>query len=419
MFGYNTAEYLKDMGTPERMLEVEHDWQTGKILRSIYEFKQKAIFLDRDGVINEERSFINKPEDLIIFDFTASALCKINQSDYKAIIVSNQSVIARNLCTLEELQVIHNKLETELGKNRAKLDAIYYCPHHPDKGYPEERSEYKIDCECRKPKPGMLLEAAADFNLDLSNSFIIGDNDRDIQAGINAGCTTVGVMTGYGLRKSKSLPDFFFENLAEATDFLIDEPLKKVYEQVMALKKKLPLIISIGGNARSGKSTLASYLKWKFEQEGRSVLKIELDHWIVPENKRQDCKDVFDRFRLNDIETDIRKIMGGTRIQMDTYANHPDRKSVSLNYQYERQDIIIIEGVVALSSEVIRNISDIKIFVEINAAKQFERFTKYYQWRGRNISDIEKLYRQRTGDEYGIIEKDTKFADIVITSATL
>jgi len=353
MFGYNTSEYLKDIGTPERIAEVEKDWQTGKIDRSSYEFKQKAIFLDRDGVINEEISFISKPDDLILYDFTPAALRKINQSDYKAIVVTNQSVIARNLCTPEELKIIHNKMETDLGKEKAKLDAIYFCPHHPDKGYAGERTEYKVDCLCRKPKPGMLLEASLDFNLDLSASFIIGDNDRDVLAGKNAHCTTVGVMTGFGLKKSTVRPDFFFENLAEAVDYIINEPHKEIFNKVITMLPKYPALITIGGNARSGKSTLASYLKWKFEREGHKVLKIELDNWILPEEERQNCKDVFDRFRLESINSDIQQIMAGMEVKMTTYINHPNRKSTEINYQYKGEEIVIIEGVVALSSETI------------------------------------------------------------------
>jgi D,D-heptose 1,7-bisphosphate phosphatase len=419
IYGYNTAEYLKDIGTPERIAEVEHDWQSGKINRSSYEFKQKAIFLDRDGVINEEISFISKPEELILYDFTAAALRKINGSDYKAIVVTNQSVIARNLCTLEELKNIHNKMETDLGKEKARLDAIYYCPHHPDKGYAGERSEYKVDCSCRKPKPGMLLDAAADFNLDLSTSFIIGDNDRDVLAGRSAHCTTVGVMTGFGLKRSAVRPDFFFENLAEAVDYIIKEPHREIFEKIKARSTMSPTVITIGGNARSGKSTLASYLKWKFELEGRKVLKIELDNWILPEDKRQDCKDVFDRFRLGDIVKDLQQIISGSEVRMSTYINHPERKSMEINYLFNGEDIVIIEGVVALSNEIIRELSQVKIFVEIGKQEHIQRIKKYYQWRGKSTSDIEKLYNVRMADEYGIIEKDLTFADIVVTSTPL
>ena len=104
--------------------------------------------------------------------------------------ITNQPVVARGLCGIEDVENIHKKMETLLGKEGAYLDAIYYCPHHPHKGYEGERPELKIDCDCRKPKPGMLLKAAADFNIDLSRSWMVGDGENDVKAGLNAGCKT-------------------------------------------------------------------------------------------------------------------------------------------------------------------------------------------------------------------------------------
>ena len=156
VFAYNTSEYLKDMGTPERLKKVTEDFLSGKIKRKSYAQKQKAVFLDRDGVINKFVGLLYKPEQLELYPFVTEAIKILNNSDFLTIVVTNQPVVARNLCTIEELEFIHKKMETILGNEGAKLDAIYYCPHHPDKGYPEENPEYKIDCECRKPKPGMI-----------------------------------------------------------------------------------------------------------------------------------------------------------------------------------------------------------------------------------------------------------------------
>jgi D,D-heptose 1,7-bisphosphate phosphatase len=418
MFGCNTAEYIKDIGTPERLQEVENDFRSGKIARSNYEHKQKAIFLDRDGVLNEEISFICKPEQMRLYSHTSAAIRKINQSDFKAIVVTNQSVIARNLCTLEELKNIHNKMETDLGKERAKLDAIYFCPHHPDRGYPEERPEYKIDCMCRKPKPGMFYEAANDFNLDLSASYMIGDSERDIEAGINAGCMTIGLMTGYGTRNTSHLPDFFFADLAEAADFIVDKPYKPVYGELVTIHQKSPCIILIGGNARSGKSTLATYLKLKLENAGRKVLDIQLDNWILPEEQRESCKNVYNRFQLSKIETDLQKILAGINCSISTYVSHPERKAQKINYKYTGQDYILIEGVVALSSDIIRSLGHWKLFVDIRPATHRHRIEKYYQWRGKSTKEIRQLYAERFEDEYQHIEKERRFADFIVNSAT-
>ena len=191
MFVYDSPEYVKDMGTPERYYAVCEDVRIGKVTAKNLRNKQKAVFLDRDGTINEYVGFLRNIDEFRLIDGVSEAIRKINQSGYLAIVVTNQPVIARGEVTLEELQEIHNKMETLLGKEGAYVDAIYYCPHHPDKGFEGERPEYKIECNCRKPKPGMLLQAAKDFNIDLSASYMVGDGKNDIEAGQAAGCKSV------------------------------------------------------------------------------------------------------------------------------------------------------------------------------------------------------------------------------------
>ena len=191
IFAYDTPEYIKDMGTPDRYYEVEKDLQTGKVKARNLKNKQKAIFLDRDGTINKYVGFLTNPEQFELLPGVAEAIKMINKSGYLAIVVTNQPVIARGDCTWEELQQIHDKMETELGKEGAFLDAIYICPHHKDKGFEGERPEYKFDCACRKPKAGLLLQAASDYNIELAQSVMIGDSDIDFFAGRNAGCSDV------------------------------------------------------------------------------------------------------------------------------------------------------------------------------------------------------------------------------------
>lgn len=190
IFAYDTPEYIKDMGTPDRYYEVEEDIKSGKVKARNLKNKQKAVFLDRDGTINKYVGFLTKPELFELIEGAAEAIKRINKSGYLAIVVTNQPVIARGDCTWEELQTIHDKMETELGRAGAFVDAIYICPHHPDKGFEGERLEYKHECDCRKPAPGLLLQAAKDFNIDLSQSIMIGDSERDTTAGEAAGCKT-------------------------------------------------------------------------------------------------------------------------------------------------------------------------------------------------------------------------------------
>lgn len=191
MFCYDSPEYVKDMGTPERFHQVEEDFKKGTVQAKNLKNKQKSIFLDRDGTINKYVGFLRKEEELELLPGVAEAVKRINQSGYLAIVVTNQPVIARGEVTFEGLQTIHNKMETLLGKEGAYLDGIYFCPHHPHKGYEGEVPELKIDCDCRKPKPGMLMKAADDFNIDLSQSYMVGDGENDIKAGMAAGCKTV------------------------------------------------------------------------------------------------------------------------------------------------------------------------------------------------------------------------------------
>ena len=193
MFCYDSPEYVKDMGTPDRFHQVEADYKNGTVQAKNLSNKQKAVFLDRDGTINKYVGFLRNIDDFELIDGVSEAIKKINHSGYLAIVVTNQPVIARGEVTWEELNEIHKKMATLLGKDGAYVDAIYVCPHHPDKGFEGERPEYKIDCDCRKPKPGLLLQAAKDFNIDLSQSIMIGDSDRDVEAGEAAGCKAVKV----------------------------------------------------------------------------------------------------------------------------------------------------------------------------------------------------------------------------------
>jgi D,D-heptose 1,7-bisphosphate phosphatase len=195
MFAYDSPEYVKDMGTPDRYESVCRDYRDGKIEAKNLKNRQKAIFLDRDGTINKYIGFLRDIEQFELLPGVSEAIKKINNSGYLAIVVTNQPVIARGDVTYAELDEIHHKMETLLGKDGAYVDAIYYCPHHPDKGFEGEIPELKFECNCRKPKPGMLMKAAKDYNIDLTQSWMIGDGENDIKAGINAGCNTVLIGT--------------------------------------------------------------------------------------------------------------------------------------------------------------------------------------------------------------------------------
>ncbi len=188
LFAYASTEYVKDMGTPERYTRVCADVEAGLPAARNLKNRQKAFFLDRDGTLNEYTGLITSPEQIQLIGGAAEAVAKINASGFLAIIVTNQPVLARGDCTPAELDRIHARLETLLGEQGAFVDAMYICPHHPDKGFKGEIPELKIACECRKPKPGLLLQAARDYNIDLEQSFMAGDSRKDVEAGRAAGC---------------------------------------------------------------------------------------------------------------------------------------------------------------------------------------------------------------------------------------
>jgi D-glycero-D-manno-heptose 1,7-bisphosphate phosphatase len=190
---------------------------------------RKAIFIDRDGTLIEERHHLVSSDQLHVFPQSIEALQLINQSGVLAILVTNQSVIARGLLTESGLAEIHRSLETSLAAKGVYLDGIYYCPHHPEAG----TSSYTTDCACRKPAPGMLIRAARDFHLDLDSCVYIGDTLTDVEAGHRAGAVSVLVRTGYGseveagLTKAERLspqryPDYIASDILQAVKWSLE-----------------------------------------------------------------------------------------------------------------------------------------------------------------------------------------------------
>lgn len=221
--GYASPEYIKDAGTPARLDKVNADFESGRIERGSFETSAPAIFLDRDGTLNREVNRVSNPDQLELLDGVPQAIELINRSGYRAIVISNQPVIARGDCDEVGLRRIHNKMETLLGREHAYLDGIYYCPHHPDKGYPGERPELKFECSCRKPGTALIEQAVQELNLDLSRSWMIGDTTLDVRTAAAAGVRSILVRTGHA-GKDRLYPDraaFEFDTLLEAVQFVL------------------------------------------------------------------------------------------------------------------------------------------------------------------------------------------------------
>lgn len=222
LHGYRSSEYIKDAGTPARLDAVEADVRAGVVARGSLAVMRPAIFLDRDGTINEEASYITLPEQLKLLPGAAEAVRTMRAAGYRIVVVTNQPVIARGDCTTEELMRIHDYMEMELSREGAFLDGIYYCPHHPDKGFAGERAELKMECDCRKPGDGMLRRAAQELNLDLAQSWLIGDRTGDIQAARKCGIRSILLRTGMGGSDERydAAPDYTFDDLLAAAHFV-------------------------------------------------------------------------------------------------------------------------------------------------------------------------------------------------------
>jgi len=154
----------------------------------------RAVFIDRDGTISEEVGYINHVSRFRLFPYSAAALKQLHDNGYLAIVITNQAGVARGYFSEEMVQAIHTQMTRDLESSGARVDAIYYCAHHPTVGEPP----YQLDCDCRKPKPGLLLRAARDYDIDLANSWMVGDRYSDIELAANAGVKSALVLSGYG-----------------------------------------------------------------------------------------------------------------------------------------------------------------------------------------------------------------------------
>ena len=225
LYGYISTEYIKDMGMPKRLSKVERDIDSGKVKSLKKQTPKMAIFIDRDGTINQEVNHLSSQDQFELLDGVGEAICQINAAGILAVIVTNQPVIARGELEESELKVIHNKMDTLLGSQGAYIDRLYYCPHHTDSGFEGEVEALKFDCDCRKPKIGLFTQAKKDLNIVLEKSWVVGDSTRDILAAQNAGMKSILVETGHAGKDCsfEVNPDFIAKDLNEAVKLILKE----------------------------------------------------------------------------------------------------------------------------------------------------------------------------------------------------
>lgn len=189
----------------------------------------QAVFLDRDGTINEEMGYINHIERFHLLPQSAQAIRLLNQNGWKVVVITNQSGVARGYFPESLIHQVHQKMKDRLRKEGAYLDAVYYCPHHPDVGFPP----YRQKCQCRKPATGLIEQAVKDLDLDPSRSYVIGDRGMEMEFGHRVGAKTILVLTGYGkgeweyCRNQWNVqPDYVAEDLLRAVQWILQRGKK-------------------------------------------------------------------------------------------------------------------------------------------------------------------------------------------------
>lgn len=200
--------------------------------------KRRAVFIDRDGTISEEVGYINHVSRFRLFPYAAPAIKHLNESGWLAIVITNQAGVARGYFSEVTIEAVHAAMTKELENSSARLDAIYYCAHHPSVGEPP----YRLDCDCRKPKPGLIARAAKDFDIDLEQSWMVGDRYSDVELARNAGVKSLFVLSGYGRGEWEhqgaswaEQPDLVAEDLLEAVAVILGQATKITADKIAAL----------------------------------------------------------------------------------------------------------------------------------------------------------------------------------------
>lgn len=405
--GYNSPEYIKDCGTPARIDKVCSDFESGRILRASLGSKQMAVFIDRDGTLNREVDHLREPEQLELLPGVEHAIRRLNRNEFRVCVVTNQPVIARGECTVDGLRQIHNKLETMLGREGAYVDRIYYCPHHPDKGFAGEVTELKIDCDCRKPKTGMIDAAVSELNIARDRSWMIGDSTSDVLAGRRAGVRTVLVETGYaGLdEKYWATPDYILPDLPAAVNFILDE-YPRLVESIAPFAQAVGpgSIVFVGGQSRSGKSTFASVFREILERAGRACHVLSTDQWLLSEAQRGEG--VMGRYDMPSLEAMVHALDQDARpasLSLPGYRKlKRERVAAAIHVELGRDDVIVVEGVVALNLAQALGAKH-RFFVDIDEERRRSRVLREYALRGYSESEARKIYEERLSDEAPIV----------------
>lgn len=422
LHGYISPEYIKDVGTPYRLEKVERDIEKGVPELRSGRTLRPSIFLDRDGCINVEVNHLRKPSELKLIESSASAIARINQSGYLAVVVTNQPVLARGELTEEGLDSVHAHLERLLGQEGAFLDKIYICPHHPDKGYLGEVDRLKVKCKCRKPQAGLIDLAVRDLNIDRKMSWMIGDSTTDIEAGQRGGLRTILIRTGYAGTDGRSSfkPEYICSNLNSAIEWILHDhsAVARIVAELLGAALKARFIL-IGGLSRTGKSHFSQVLKEACESSGRRSHVVSIDSWLRPPVERKEGSGVLSRYDLAQATSSLLPVVTSS---MRSILNVPEFDRATGSPLGGRQlsvganDLIVLEGVTALCvDEKLIECASLRIYLDANDSVRFERLHAEYKWRGKSKQEIEAIINSRELDEVPLIRESRKLSNLVVS----
>lgn len=405
LHAYITPEYIKDMGTPERLDKVERDIVAGLPERLSDRQPRAAVFLDRDGTINVEVSHLKDPGDLALIEGAGEAIRALNRAGVLAVGVTNQPVIARGEVSWAGLGRIHARLDQLLGSHGAWLDRMYVCPHHPDKGFAGEIPELKTRCDCRKPEAGMIDRAVRDLGIGRKGSWMVGDTSTDMQAGARAGLRTVLVRSGHaGLDgKSSTEPDYVVPDLAAAVDWIL-RGHPALSRRVLALASQAAgaRLVLVGGPARSGKSTVARVLAEHLETCGQVAHVISLDGWLKPATQRTEGQGVLERYDLQAFHHAVEPLFGAPGrfpLQVRDYNRRTRSSHPGTLRSVGPSDVLIVEGVPALLDKTLLDRSTVRVLVEVDDAERTRRLHADYAWRDAKATIPYRTLESRERDE--------------------
>jgi histidinol-phosphate phosphatase family protein len=427
---YTTPEYLRDVGSVTRHMLAEQDLKAGRVEALNRAHRRPAIFFDCDGVLNDEPGGHGAvtPDDIKLIPGAAAAVWRARAAGFITIAVTNRPQVAKGLVTCAGLAHILGRLEALLAVDGGVLDRIYYCPHHPEVGFPGEVAALKVRCECRKPGSLLVRQAFADLPIDPSRSVLVGDSLRDIGAARGAGVWAYGVRTGYGCRDVERFrdengeppsPDLMFATVSEAVDFAIGYQsfASPALTAIRAKRsgKTTPCLVGVCGRSRAGKSVLAHAIARALADEGIPCLRVRLDDWIIPAAERRAGACAEARSRIDVLPGVIAALRAGKPVIAPGYTAATRGGGQPVTYDPMGKPVIVLEGSFACHASI-RAALDLAIFAMVRSDVQHARFRAFYHWKQLEEKAIKALWRERLEDEWPAVDAQREGADLVFIS---